>query len=124
MELKLLVSIVVPIAISLLALFNARYKSRELADLAQKVAVLEKQMALFWAVAEKQMISNLHSPSHYERDLLLDKMRSERLSKDEAFELAREIAELMKQKPDHRGELLMYFGALVAKYDLEEMISE
>ena len=121
MKLELFISLGAAV-VGLFAFVHSRYKSRELADLASDVAVLKKQMDLWWAFAEKQMIQNLHSPTHQERDALLDKMREEDLTKEEALKLAKMIAHEMEQRTDDRGELIMYLGAIVAKYELDSLV--
>ena len=80
------------------AFFHSRYKSRETAELAQDVAVLKKQMDLFWGVVEKQMSARFHSPEHSDRDVLLDKVNSgKKLTHQEAKKLCGMLMEIIEK---------------------------
>lgn len=96
----------------------------ELGEVKGEVAVLQKQMSLFWSVVEKQMSVLLHSPHRPRLDKLLDKNTSgEGLTENEAQQLVSLLQKLIDSQELSRDEIswaTMLMAVTVAKYQLND----
>lgn len=95
----------------------------EIAEIKGEVAVLQKQVGLFWGVVEKQMSQLLHSPHRPRLDQLLDKNTSGvGLTEHEAKQLINLLQKLIDSKELSSNEIswaTMLMAVTVAKYRLE-----
>ena len=119
------------LVVSILSFTRTRYKSRELAEIekrwadslgkvVQDVAVLKKQMDLFWGVVEKQMSARFHSPDHLDRDVLLDKVNSgKKLTHQEAEKLCGMLMEIIEKDAQARADATLFLASLTARYALD-----
>ena len=108
------------LAAGLFAFFHSRYKSRELSAITQDVAVLKKQMDLFWGVVERQMSDRFHSPNHVARDALLDKVKSgKRLTHEEAKTLCAMLMEIIEKDALARADATLFLASLTARYAID-----
>lgn len=114
----------VGLAVGILSLLFAHLKTKSPADISARLSVIEKQVALFWSIVEKQMSAVLHSPHRKELDKLLDKNSSgERLTQVEATELVNLIQKLIDSgelSTDEKTGAIMMMAAVASKYKLYE----
>lgn len=110
-------------AMGIIGFFQKRYTPVEIAAIRGEVEILKKQMALFWAVIEKNMSTLLHSPHRPILDRLLEKNQmGVRLTDDEAQQLVDLLQKLIDSQELSRDELgfaNMLLAVTVAKYGVK-----
>lgn len=84
--------------------FMNYFQRKSTADLLIDVALLKKQMALFWGVVEKEIGNMLHSPHREELDKLIEKNNHHMLSQDEIHRFAELLQQLKEDKTASNGE--------------------
>jgi len=64
------------------------------------VAVLEKQVALFWKAIEADVVTILHRPTHFDVDTLLEKFQAETITLKEIEKLKQELEFIIDNEKD------------------------
>lgn len=94
----------------------------ELAQVQSDVAVIQKQVGLFWSLLEKNMSQLLHSPHRPKLDRLLEKnISGEGLSRQEAVQLVGLLQKLIdggELARDEASWATLLMAVTVAKYKL------
>lgn len=108
------------IAIAALSFAFTHLKSKSVSVLESDVAVIKKQVALFWAIVEKEIGNMLHSPHRAELDRLIEKnARREQLEDKELermSELLQEIIEDEKASAGEKSGAIVYKAAVLARH--------
>lgn len=96
----------------------------ELGKVQGDIQVLQKQVSLFWNLAERQMSQLLHSPHRPRLDKLLDKnLRGEELTQKEAVQLVDLLQKLIDSKVLDGNEVswaVWLMAVTVGKYNLPD----
>lgn len=84
------------------------------------IALLKKQMSLFWGIVEKEIGSMLHSPHRAELDRLIERnAKREKLNERELKRFAELLQELAEDQELSRGEqtaAVMLKAAILARH--------
>lgn len=113
---------IVGLTLAVCSFLFSHFKSKTVADLESDVRVLQKQMTLFWAIAEKGLGAVLHSPHRAELDGLIEKIdRREQLSQKELDRFDFLMNELICTKPSQMtpGEeaaMVLYHAAVMSRH--------
>jgi hypothetical protein len=108
----------IAIGISILGWLVAYFKW--LVGIQDRLARLETKTELFWKCVEGNMVALLKTyPTCIEKDVLLDKMQNDQLTKDEAFTLRTILSEEMKRDREKAIAYILLIARLEQKiYDL------
>lgn len=95
---------VASLALAAYSALTARFISKGEADQDRRLALIEKQMELWWGVVEKHMTTVLHSPHTPDRDKLLEKIQAgEELTLEELDIMADDLESIINDSREIQG---------------------